>query len=134
MKVEIKEAKKERENGWYRVIISKSGNNAVARFKNGKWLIAGIEDIFFDNDFSDIDESPIIFGKEFTETKPKLEPFELSLIIESKEELQELWYRIYMTGDDVNSIYNNKVVNNETLLYILENKLEEIMEERNIKP
>lgn len=139
MKIEIKEVEKERQDGFYKikVIGYKKYEIALWSKKSQSWSLCGDESIYYDDGLESICENKLIIDEKTEQYKPEFEPFELSLTIESKEELQELWHRLNISIKDINDI----IVNNDfdklarkDLIYYFWKKLNEIIEERNIKP
>jgi len=136
MKVEIKEVKKERESGLYKVqYLGAIKVNTMARYTGKEWFVISISEPVPEQYIKVLDETPITF--EETETKPEqFEPIELSLTIESKEELQELWHRLNISIKDINNIIVDDDFNKiqtKDLTYDFWKKLDKIIEERNIE-
>lgn len=126
MKVEIKEVKKERQDGFYKVMYYST--KTIAQYDDQRWYVTSISKHVDPGSIKVLDESPITF--EEIEPKPEFEPIELSLTIESKKELQELWHLLSIKR--MNEFIDNKPENHTG--GIIWQKINEIMEERNVKP
>lgn len=137
MKIEIKEIEKERQNGYYKVKYHST--KTVAQYCNQMWYVISVPNYIDPNSIKVLDENPIVF--EETECKPEFEPIELELIIESKEELQELFHRFNLSfdafiNDEINgySFCNYTFRNENRSPWDIHNKIKKIMETRNIEP
>lgn len=111
MKVEIKEIKKERQDGFYKVKYR--DRQEVARYYNSNWFVVGISSDILPDCIKVLDETPISFDKETEPEFEPFEPFELSLTIESEKELLDLENRLFNSSRNIWPLWKklNEILN-----------------------